>query len=123
MRPVVLDHIAEGMRLYHQEQFGPIVAISRYRTIDEVIAWHHRSPYGQQAGVFGPEGPVRRDLVATLTAFVARINVNDICQRGPDTFGFTAADKSGFGTLSIAQALLSFSRTVIQQSPDPTAIA
>lgn len=54
--------------------------------------------------------------------FVARININDVCQRGPGTFGFTAADKSGIGTLSIHNALLAFSRTVIVQSPDRTAL-
>ena len=41
---------------------------------------------------------------------------------GPDPFGFTAADKSGFGTLSIEAALRSFSRTVIVQSPTASAI-
>ena len=34
-----------------------------------------------------------------FTRFVARVNLNDVCQRGPDSFGFSAADKSGFGTL------------------------
>jgi glyceraldehyde-3-phosphate dehydrogenase (NADP+) len=123
MRPAVVDGVAEGMRLYDEEQFGPLVPIARYGSLQEVIAWHLRSPYGQQAGVFGPDSAERRDLVRTLASFVARVNIDDVCQRGPDTFGFTAADKSGFGTLSIRNALLSFSRSVIIQSPDPSAIA
>ncbi|HWO17566.1 MAG TPA: aldehyde dehydrogenase family protein [Kofleriaceae bacterium] len=123
MRPAVVDRVAEGMRLYDEEQFGPIVPIVRYASLPEVIAWHVRSPYGQQAGVFGPDSAERRDLVRTLASFVARVNIDDVCQRGPDTFGFTAADKSGFGTLSIRNALLSFSRSVIIQSPDPSAVA
>jgi glyceraldehyde-3-phosphate dehydrogenase (NADP+) len=123
MRPAVLDRVAAGMRIFDEEQFGPIVPIVRYERVAEVIDWHLRSPYGQQAGVHGPASPQRTDLVAALTAFVARINVNDVCQRGPDTFGFTAADKSGIGTLSIHNALLSFSRTVILQSPDASALA
>lgn len=119
MRPAVVDGVRDGMRLCHEEQFGPIVPIVRYKELDEVRAWHRRSPYGQQAGVHGPgHGPV----AAMLAAFVARININDVCQRGPDTFGFTAADKSGFGTLSIEAALRTFSRTVITQSPDPATI-
>jgi glyceraldehyde-3-phosphate dehydrogenase (NADP+) len=122
MRPAVLDRVALGMRIYDEEQFGPIVPIVRYHRVDEVIAWHTRSPYGQQAGIHGPDSAIKRDLVHALASFVARLNLDDVCQRGPDTFGFTAADKSGFGTLSIKNALLAFSRSVIVQSPDRAAI-
>jgi len=122
MRPAVLDRVALGMKIYDEEQFGPIVPVVRYRKVSEAIDWHVRSPYGQQAGVHGPDSAERRDLVHQLAGFVARINLDDVCQRGPDTFGFTAADKSGFGTLSIRNALLAFSRSVIVQSPDRTAV-
>jgi glyceraldehyde-3-phosphate dehydrogenase (NADP+) len=122
MRPAVVDHVQPGMRLHHEEQFGPIVPVARYHSLAEVIDWHIRSPYGQQAGIHGPESPERTELVHALASFVARINLDDVCQRGPDTFGFTAADKSGFGTLSIREALRSFSRSVIVQSPDRGAV-
>jgi glyceraldehyde-3-phosphate dehydrogenase (NADP+) len=122
MHPAVLDQVTLGMKIYDEEQFGPIVPVVRYRHVDEVIEWHVRSPYGQQAGIHGPETPQRRELARTLASFVARINLNDVCQRGPDTFGFTAADKSGFGTLSIRNALLAFSRSVIVQSPEREAV-
>ncbi len=122
MRPAVLDRVALGMKIYDEEQFGPIVPVVRYERVDEVIAWHVRSPYGQQAGIHGPDSPSRGELVDALTSYVARINLDDVCQRGPDTFGFTAADKSGHGTLSIRDALRSFSRSVIVQSPDRAAL-
>jgi glyceraldehyde-3-phosphate dehydrogenase (NADP+) len=122
MRPAVVDKVVTGMRLYHEEQFGPIIPIVRYTAVAEVIDWHIRSPYGQQAGIHGPDSADRRALVHALASFVARINLDDVCQRGPDTFGFTAADKSGFGTLSIREALRSFSRSVIVQSPDRAAV-
>jgi len=122
MRPAVLDQVALGMKIYDEEQFGPIVPIVRYAKTHEVIDWHVRSPYGQQAGVHGPESTTKRELVDALTSYVARINLDDVCQRGPDTFGFTAADKSGHGTLSIKDALRSFSRSVIVQSPNRDSI-
>ncbi len=122
MRPAVLDHVALGMKIYDEEQFGPIVPIARYSNISEIVAWHERSPYGQQAGIHGPDSPSKRELVDALSSYVARINLDDVCQRGPDTFGFTAADKSGHGTLSIKDALRSFSRSVIVQSPNRDAI-
>ncbi len=123
MRPAVLDRVILGMKIYDEEQFGPIVPIVRYSEVREIIDWHVRSPYGQQAGIHGPDSPAKRELIDALSSYVARINLDDVCQRGPDTFGFTAADKSGHGTLSIRDALRSFSRSVIVQSPDRAAIA
>ena len=115
--PAVVAEVKPGMRLYHEEQFGPIVPVAAFDDVEEVLEWQRRSPYGQQAAVWGSaEGS--RALVRRLTRFVARVNVNDVCQRGPDSFGFSAADKSGFGTLSLREALLAFSRPVLVQATD-----
>lgn len=115
MRPAVVAEVSAGMRLFHEEQFGPIVPIAAFRDDEEVLEWQRRSPFGQQAAVWGSaEGA--RALVRKFTRFVARVNVNDVCQRGPDSFGFSAAEKSGFGTLSLKEALLAFSRPVLVQS-------
>lgn len=121
MRPAVVYWVKEGMRLYHEEQFGPLLAIARFSDADEVLEWQRRSPFGQQAAVWGPLRSAA-PLVRQLGRFVARVNYNDVCQRGPDSFGFTATDKSGFGVLSLREALLSFSRPVLVQSPDAAAL-
>ena len=45
---------------------------------------------------------------------VSRVNINAQCQRGPDTFPFTGRKDSAEGTLSVYDALRSFSiRTVV----------
>lgn len=116
MRPAVVFPVGEGMKLFDEEQFGPLLAVARFANVEEVLKWQRRSPFGQQAAVWGPPD-AGIALVRTLAHFVARVNFNDVCQRGPDSFGFTATDKSGFGTLSLREALLSFSRPVLLQSP------
>jgi glyceraldehyde-3-phosphate dehydrogenase (NADP+) len=117
MRPAVVAEVDARMRLLHEEQFGPIVPVAAFDDVEEVLDWQRRSPFGQQAAVWGqPE--TARHLVRQLTRFVSRVNVNDVCQRGPDSFGFTATDKSGFGTLSLTEALLSFSRPALVQARD-----
>jgi len=121
MRPAVVFPVREGMRLFHEEQFGPLLAVATFDDAQEVIDWQRRSPYGQQAAVWGPIDSAGR-LARAFSRFVARVNLNDVCQRGPDSFGFTATDKSGFGTLSLREALLSFSRPVLLQSPDAAAL-
>ncbi len=117
MRPAVVAEVTADMRLYHEEQFGPVVPIAAFDDVDEVLEWQRRSPFGQQAAVWGQPAGARR-LVRRFTRFVARVNFNDVCQRGPDVFGFSASDKSGFGTLSLRDALLAFSRPVLVQSLD-----
>ena len=121
MRPAVVYPVKDGMRLFHEEQFGPLLAVAVFDDVQEVIDWQRRSPYGQQAAVWGPLAAAA-PVVRAFARFVARVNVNDVCQRGPDSFGFTATDKSGFGTLSLREALLSFSRPVLLQSPDAAAL-
>jgi glyceraldehyde-3-phosphate dehydrogenase (NADP+) len=120
-RPAVVAEVRAGMRLFHEEQFGPILPIAAFSDPEEVFDWHRRSPFGQQAAVWGrPE--TARPLVRKLMRFVARVNVNDVCQRGPDSFGFSATDKSGFGTLSLVDALRTFSRPVLVQATDAAAL-
>ncbi len=117
MRPAIVGEVKTGMRLFHEEQFGPIVPLAAFDDVEEVLEWQRRSPFGQQAGVWG-QPDTSRSLVRKFTRSVARVNVNDVCQRGPDAFGFSAADKSGFGTLSLKEALIAFSRPVLVQAND-----
>lgn len=117
LRPAVVAEVTADMRLYHEEQFGPIVPICGFDDVDEVLDWQRRLPFGQQAAVWGQPASARL-LVRRFTRFVARVNFNDVCQRGPDVFGFSASDKSGFGTLSLRDALLAFSRPVLVQGLD-----
>lgn len=121
MKPAVVFPVKDGMRLFHEEQFGPLLAVAAFDDVEEVLAWQRRSPYGQQAAVWGPR-EAAAPLVRAFARFVARVNYNDVCQRGPDSFGFTATDKSGFGTLSLREALLAFSRPVLLQSPEAAAL-
>ena len=121
MRPAVVYPANKAMKLFHEEQFGPLLVVAPFDSVEEVLAWQRVSPFGQQAAVWGPVERSAR-LVHALARYVARVNYNDVCQRGPDSFGFTATDKSGFGTLSLREAMLSFSRPVLVQSPDAAAL-
>jgi glyceraldehyde-3-phosphate dehydrogenase (NADP+) len=121
MRPAVVFPVASGMRLYQEEQFGPLVAVATFNGLEDVVAWQRLSPFGQQAAVWGPL-EAALPYVRALGHFVARVNYNDVCQRGPDSFGFTATDKSGFGTLSLREALLTFSRPVLIQAMSEAAL-
>lgn len=113
MIPAVLYPCNALMRIYHEEQFGPVVPIVPYDDFAEVIQYMEESPYGQQISLFTQSQEIDK-LNTQLANMVCRINVNMQCQRGPDILPFTGRKDSAMGTLSIYDALRSFSiRTVI----------
>jgi acyl-CoA reductase-like NAD-dependent aldehyde dehydrogenase len=68
-----------------------------------------RSEFGQQASVFGQDPEVIGRLVDHLANLVCRVNLNTQCRRGPDVFAFGGRKDSAVGTLSVHDALRSFS--------------
>ena len=52
MTPALVDGVTPAMRLFHEEQFGPVVPIARYRDIAEVTDALKASWSGQQVITF-----------------------------------------------------------------------
>jgi len=50
--PYVLSDITHEMKVIHEETFGPLAAIVKFKTKDEVIKDCNDSPYGLAAYVF-----------------------------------------------------------------------
>ena len=114
MSPAVVYPVGPGMRLYTEEQFGPIVPIAAFKDIEEPMNYVIQSDYGQQVSLFGNDADVLADLIDPLVNQVCRVNINSQCQRGPDTFPFTGRKDSAEGTLSVSDALRAFTiRTLV----------
>ncbi len=114
MFPTILYPAAPGMRIYAEEQFGPVVPVASFTDIEEPMEYIIRSDYGQQASIFGSDPAVIADLIDPLVNQVCRVNINSQCQRGPDTFPFTGRKDSAEGTLSVSDALKVFTiRTLV----------
>lgn len=107
--PAVLFPVNPEMDIYHVEQFGPVVPIVEYENIEEPMNYMFESNYGQQVSIFGTNSEILAKLVDNLVNQVCRVNVNTQCQRGPDVFPFTGRKDSAEGTLSVYDALRSFS--------------
>ena len=107
--PTILSNVNQNMRIYHEEQFGPVVPIVSFKNIQEPLDYIIQSKYGQQASIFGEDYSKISFLVDTLVNQVCRVNINSQCQRGPDVFPFTGRKDSAEGTLSISDALRVFS--------------
>ena len=107
--PAVLSGVTPRMRIYHEEQFGPILPIVPIADLSEFTEYMLETSYGQQAALFGQDPATLGKLIDVLSTQVCRINLNSQCQRGPDVFPFTGRKSSAEGTLSVGDALRSFS--------------
>ncbi|WP_299485640.1 NADP-dependent glyceraldehyde-3-phosphate dehydrogenase [Acaryochloris sp. IP29b_bin.137] len=118
--PAVVFPVTPVMRLYMEEQFGPVIPVVPYDNIETPIDYIVNSDYGQQVSIFGQDTDAITNLIDPLVSQVCRVNLNSQCQRGPDTFPFTGRKDSAVGTLSVSDALRSFSiRTLVAAKDKP----
>ncbi len=107
--PAVLYPVSKDSRVFEEEQFGPVIPIVSFKDVQEPIDDMAASNYGQQVSVFGSNAKVLAPLMDTLVNLVCRVNLNSAAQRGPDVYPFTGRKDSAVGTLSVHDALRSFS--------------
>jgi glyceraldehyde-3-phosphate dehydrogenase (NADP+) len=112
--PALLYPVNDKMKLYYEEQFGPIIPVVSFGNDDEAIRYVVNSNYGQQVSIFGTDSKRIANLMDAFVNQVGRINLNTQSQRGPDTFPFNGRKDSAEGTLSVSDALRVFSiRTLV----------
>lgn len=107
--PAVLYPVTKDMRVYQEEQFGPVIPVVSFSDIEEPLDDMAESNYGQQVSLFGKDVYALSPLIDTLVNLVCRVNLNSSCQRGPDVYPFTGRKDSAQATLSVHDALRSFS--------------
>ena len=118
--PAVLYPVTQDMKVFQEEQFGPVVPIIPFTNIDEPLDAIASSQYGQQVSLFGKDTKQLGPLIDILANLVCRVNLNSACQRGPDIYPFTGRKNSAVGTLSVFDALRSFSiRSFVASKDNP----
>ena len=118
--PAVLYPVKDTMRVYREEQFGPVIPVVPFRKVTEPVEYVIDSPYGQQVSIFGRDPDVIAGIIDHMVNQVCRVNINSQCQRGPDCFPFTGRKDSAEGTLSVSDALKVFSiRTLVAAKLNP----
>ena len=116
--PAVLFPVNKNMRVFEEEQFGPVIPVVPFNNISEPLDDMANSNYGQQVSIFGKNVKTLAPLIDTLVNLVCRVNLNSSCQRGPDVYPFTGRKDSAVATLSVHDALRSFSIRTFVASKD-----
>lgn len=118
--PSVLFPVTTEMRAFHEEQFGPLVAIGTFSDIEEVLKHLADAKFGQQVALFtssAAKGSQQLSHILDACALATcRVNINAQCQRGPDSFPFAGRKSSALGTLSVSEALRAFSTETLVAS-------
>jgi aldehyde dehydrogenase (NAD+) len=107
--PAVVYPVTEGMRLYREEQFGPVIPALPFDHVETALQYVITSDHGQQVSIFGRDPQQLGTLIDPLVNQVCRVNLNCQCQRGPDVFPFAGRKDSAESTLSVTDALRTFS--------------
>jgi len=118
--PALLYPVSKEMKIWEEEQFGPVVPVISFSHIKEPIEYLIESSHGQQVSIFSKDVNQISDLMDVAVNQVSRVNINSQCQRGPDTFPFTGRKDSAEGTLSVTAALRSFSIRTVVATKDTT---
>ncbi|MCD4526490.1 succinic semialdehyde dehydrogenase [Nocardioides sp. cx-173] len=74
--PTILEGVTQDMLAGSTETFGPVVALHRYRTVEEAVELANDTEYGLNASVWG--GDLKRAESVARRIESGNVNINDI---------------------------------------------
>ena len=106
--PTILEGVTKDMLAGVTETFGPVVALHRYRTVDEAVALANDTDYGLNASVWG--GDVATACQVGKRIESGNVNVNDILATAFASKGTPSGGvkQSGVGARHGDQGLLKY---------------
>lgn len=102
IKPTIFGDVKEDMQIVKEEIFGPVVTITKFKTIDEVVDLANDSEYGLAAGIHTEDLNTAITVANRLHAGTVWVNTyNDFHSMIP----FGGYGQSGFGREMGAEAL------------------
>jgi malonate-semialdehyde dehydrogenase (acetylating)/methylmalonate-semialdehyde dehydrogenase len=95
--PTLLDGVRPEMRVYQEEIFGPVVAMSPVESLDEAIAQINAAEFGNAASIFTESGAAARKFRYEVET--GNIGINVGVAAPVSNFPFSGAKRSFFGSL------------------------
>lgn len=74
--PTILEGVTDAMQVYHEETFGPVVALYSFTSAPELIAKLNRSRFGLNASIFS-RSTARAQAIAQQLQ-IGTVNINDM---------------------------------------------
>merc|ERR1711957_568148 len=96
--PTVFGKVKQGMRIYDEEIFGPVLNCVEVDTFDEAIKFCNENPFGNGTAIFTRSGAAARKYVDEIEA--GQVGVNVPIPVPLPMFSFTGNKKSIVGDLN-----------------------
>jgi phenylacetaldehyde dehydrogenase len=94
LRPTIFGDCSEGMRIFREEIFGPVLGVTSFETLDEAVDKANSSVYGLAAAVYSDSVEETVSLSRRLKAGNIYINAHGLLD---PTMPFGGMRASGFG--------------------------
>lgn len=106
VEPTIFDNVAPSMRIFQEEIFGPVLAVTSANTLDEALRFANSVEYGLTTSIFTENiSAVMRFIDEVETGMV---HVNEPTVGGEAQLPFGGTKSTGVGEREMAEEGLSF---------------
>jgi len=122
--PTILADVTEGMTLFAEETFGPVVAVYRFDSVDDAIERANSSRYGLNSSVWTRDARRGRAIASRIQAGSANVNEAYTAAWGSVDAPMGGFKESGLGRRHGAGGILKYteSQTIAIQRGLPLAL-
>jgi len=97
VEPTIFDNVPESSRIYREEVFGPVLTVTAFDGVEELIAAANDTPYGLAASIWTRDVATGQRLSRQVKAGTVWVNVHN--------FVFNQAPYGGFKQSGIGREL------------------
>jgi benzaldehyde dehydrogenase (NAD) len=94
-RPTVLEDVQPGMRIFHEEVFGPVAAVVPFESDEDAITLANDTEYGLSAGVLTQSLDRAMNFINRLRTGIVHINDQTVGDEPWAPFGGRGASGNG----------------------------